>query len=143
MQKAAIEGTWKGYYEYGEGYLLPYFGQRVSFEITIDGDDHSFTGTTREEPSEYSVPSQASVKGFIDNNLVSFIKTYPINPIIDEHNQTIQIEAGQLNIEHLGIIDHAQQCMYGSWQIEDKFVNEEGQQDINYVGGIWLVRKTN
>lgn len=44
-----IKGDWRGYYEYGVGYLLPLFGERSDFEITLDGPNESFTDTSTEK----------------------------------------------------------------------------------------------
>ncbi|WP_438711042.1 hypothetical protein ACSTS3_21270 [Aquimarina muelleri] len=136
-----LNGNWEGYYEYGEGYILPYFGERVKIEVIIKGENDSFTGSTTEEESNLSVPSEARIKGFTEGDMISFVKTYPINPQIDGYSNKIQIKEGQLDIEHVGFCDHKNQSIYGSWQIQQVFKNEYNQDDVEYVGGIWFLKK--
>ena len=134
-----INGKWKGYYEYGLGYILPYFGNRVELEMIVNVDSSgNITGSTTEVPSEFSVNVEASIKGFIDQDLISFIKTYPVLPSIADDG-TIQLTEGTLEIQHTGFIDRENQAIYGDWLIEEKFINEEGYNDIEYLTGIWLL----
>jgi len=137
-----IEGKWKGYYEYGVGYQLPFFGSRVEIEVDFKVDnDENITGTISETPSDFSVNAEATIKGFIDQSLISFIKSYPFYPMIDPENNKIEFEDGALDIQHTGFIDKENKAIYGEWLIEEKFINEEGQNDISYETGTWLVRR--
>ena len=69
--------NWEGYYEYGEGYTLPQFGERINILVNLQGTNDSFIGTVKEEKSDYSVPADATIKGFSENEFISFIKKYP------------------------------------------------------------------
>ena len=137
----SLKGNWEGYYEYGEGYILPYFGERVKIEVELYGDESSFTGLVTEEDSKFSVPLQGEIKGFLENELVSFIKTYDGNPTIreDQHNSLV-IEKGTLEIEHQGYYDEKNQSMYGSWIFEQQQEDEEGKYDA-VMTGTWLLKK--
>lgn len=137
-----INGKWKGYYEYGVGYLLPYFGNRVEIEVTFTVDNSEYiTGSVSETPSDLSVDAVASLKGFIDESLISFIKTYPVLPEIDE-NGNVVLKKGTLEIQHTGFIDEEYKAIYGDWIIEDSFVNENGQTEFTDLTGIWFLKKT-
>ncbi len=136
-----IKGNWEGYYAYGEGYILPYFGEKVAIEIEIYGNESSFTGLVREEESEFSVPLQSEVKGFSEGDLVSFIKTYDGNPIIkEEETNSLVIGEGNLEIEHEGYYDEKNKAMYGSWIMEQQQEDEEGTYDA-VLTGTWMLRK--
>ena len=50
-----LTGNWQGFYEYGLGYELPFFGQRVKINAMITDVNGSFTGEIEEEISEFSV----------------------------------------------------------------------------------------
>ena len=43
-----LSGAWKGYYEYGEGYYLPYFGERVKIEVVLSQSTNKIKGTSNE-----------------------------------------------------------------------------------------------
>ncbi len=135
-----ITGKWKGFYEYGEGYNLPYFGQRVTIYVTIQGHNDKFYGTVEEEPSNFSVPLKATIEGFTEDDLVSFVKRYPKRPIITEEGKIdVEIEEGITEIEHVGIVDVKHKVLYGSCTIYDVVEDEFGT--FEYTShGIWLLK---
>ncbi len=136
-----INGKWKGYYEYGIGYILPYFGSRVEIAVifTVDSSDN-ITGSITETPSELSVDAVAKIKGFIDQGLISFIKTYPVLPEIADDG-SIVLKEGTLDIQHTGYLDIYNEAIYGDWLIEDPFINKEGNTEIEYLIGIWFLER--
>ncbi len=135
-----IAGKYIGYYEYGAGYELPYFGERVKIEVTISGNRKGFTGTITEEASDISVPFEATIKGDCEGNYIDFIKTYPVKPIIsDSKSNDLVIEDGQLEIIHNGFIDVKFNAIYGQWTIVDQFINDEGVEQDFYSSGIWYL----
>ena len=70
-----IKGKWKGYYEYGEGYFLPYFGEKVEFEVDFYSDNGvNIEGKIHEIPSEFSVKEDSILKGFIEEEVLFFYK---------------------------------------------------------------------
>ena len=137
-----IIGRWIGYYEYGVGYSLPHFGKRVKIEVILKGDNEIFFGTVLEEESEYAVPLKGKITGFSEDNIISFIKSYPQTPLLKEEGNTeIIMKKGVFNIEHEGIIDAENKSMYGSWSIYTTETDEEGSYEYNSYG-IWLLKST-
>lgn len=133
-----LMGNWKGYYEYGDGYVLPQFGEKVTIFVNLQGNNDSFIGTVEEETSEHSIPLKATIKGFSQNDFISFVKTYPKIPRLKEIGSTEVIyDSGCLEIEHDGIIDSKHNAIYGSWTII-----ENGDIE-NAVYGTWLLKKVN
>lgn len=136
-----LSGKWIGFYEYGLGYELPYFSQRVKYQIEITSEGQDIIGTTSEEKSEFSVDSKATIKGFVDDDLVSFIKTYPIKSIIDEDDNLIKLSKGEQLIHHTGFLDREQMTMYGLWTIELHTLEKNEHYEPQQVEGIWLLKK--
>ena len=135
-----LTGNWQGFYEYGSGYDLPYFGQRVNIKASITDVNGSFTGKIDEDGSVFSAKLEATMKGFIENGFISFIKKYPKRPIIVKHSTTINYESGSLEIEHEGIVDEQNNSIYGNWYIIETITDEYGTFE-NATQGIWLLNK--
>ena len=136
-----LSGNWEGFYEYGQGYTLPHFGKRVKIVATISEANFSFTGTINEEQNEYSVPLEATIKGFIDDDFISFVKTYPKKPILKEFGKTeIIFENSKLEIEHEGFVDVENNSIYGNWYIKELITDEFGSFE-NIIQGIWILSK--
>lgn len=133
--------NWEGYYEYGEGYTLPQFGKRVKLFVNLQGNNDKFIGTVREETSEYSVPLEAMIHGFSEDDFISFVKTYPKRPTLKEYgSKSIIMEQGPLEIEHTGFIDLKFDSMYGTWQINSLEKDENGTFEVQSFGN-WLLKK--
>ena len=62
-----VTGNWQGFYEYGSGYDLPYFGQRVHIKASITDVNGSFTGEIEEDGSVFSVKLETIINGFIED----------------------------------------------------------------------------
>lgn len=135
-----LTGNWQGFYEYGSGYDLPYFGQRVHIKASITDVNGSFTGEIVEDGSVFSVKLEATIKGFIEDGFISFVKKYPKRPIIVEYSTRINYESGSLEIEHEGIVDEQNNSIYGNWFIIETITDEFGAFE-NTSQGIWLLTK--
>lgn len=135
-----INGKWKGYYEYGIGYDLPFFGSRVEMEVDFSESDSKISGTVNEVPSQFSVDASAKIEGFIEDEIISFIKTYPIIPLINADGKTVNHE-GNLEIIHTGFVDIKNNAIYGEWMIEEEFANENEHKEIDTLSGIWLLKR--
>jgi hypothetical protein len=135
-----LTGNWQGFYEYGLGYELPFFGQRVKIKSTITDVNGSFTGEIEEEISEFSVHLKSSIKGFTENDFISFVKKYSQKPILNNSSKTIY-ETGHLEIEHEGFIDEENQSIYGKWMIRE-IMTDENLGTFEYTTeGIWFLLK--
>lgn len=133
-----IKGNWEGFYEYGHGYTLPQFGERVKTKFSLDGNEGQFNGTGSEEQSKFSVPSDSIINGFIENDMVFFKLTYPIIPALAEPEMTLEILPGQLEIEYSGYFDRKNQAMYGTWVIPNP--DQEAMDQGYFSAGIWILR---
>ena len=138
-----LEGQWEGYYEYGAGYTLPHFGQRVKMTAFIEGNSDSFTGTIEEEQSDFSVNYPSTIKGFCEEDFISFVKTYPVYPVLDVEGQTSLIkEEGNLEVHYEGFLDFENKALYGTWTIVELFSAENGEHFESVCEGIWMLRST-
>ena len=135
-----LTGNWQGFYEYGSGYDLPHFGQRVNIKASIIDINGSFTGEIKEDSSVFSTKLEATIKGFVEADFISFVKKYSKRPIIVEHSATIKYEEGSLEIEHEGFVYVQNNSIYGNWLIIETITDEFGTFE-NSTQGIWLLTK--
>ena len=131
-----LSGNWQGFYEYGSGYELPYFGQRVLIKASITDINGCFTGKIEEDDSVFSTKLNATIKGFVEDGFISFVKQYQKYPIIsDDYSSIITYEDKTLEIEYEGILDENNNSIYGNWYIMTVKNDEIASQ------GIWLLTK--
>lgn len=136
-----ILGKWEGYYQYGEGYVLPQFGEKVTFMAILEEspDGEGFVGTIDEDSSDFSEALIASMKGYIEGELISFIKTYSQNSLSSKEDKKNK-EQAKVEIEYQGYIDEKHESMYGSWMLEEIQHDEEGPYEAVCTGN-WLLKK--
>ncbi len=60
----SLTGKWSGYYEYGLGYSLPEFGERVDFQLDITEIDGTIHGKIEEGSSSLAVKEESRIEGF-------------------------------------------------------------------------------
>ena len=85
---------WKGCFTYEEGYdelVEQYTTVEFTMEITLTGD--AFTGTSTDVESRDLFNEPATIKGFIDDEKMSFVLKYPCFYSKDEN--------GELFLDHL------------------------------------------
>ena len=88
-------------------------------EGRISGEIHEF-------PSEFSPRKDSTLKGFIEEDFISFIKTYPDIPE---------------EVNYVGIVDEENDALYGVWIIDEEIVNDQGYKEQIYFAGTWLIKK--
>lgn len=140
-----ISGTYEGFYEYGIGYILPEFGQRVKMRVHLTEENGKLSGTVNEEESEISVHHPAIIEGEVRENGIFFIKRYTVETInVEEVLDSDSSNQASLDpIDHAGYIDELHNCLYGDWLIEAYLENEDGtkQTEPYYFRGIWFLSR--
>lgn len=129
--------TWSGYYIYGLGYGPPEFGEKVLTEMVIHVNENGFEGQTKEFGSPYAVDQIGHVTGFTDANLVSFVKTYPSQNKTAEDGP-IQSDGHQFEIRFTG--EYEEDCMFGTWEIEQEYI-QENERFVTVFQGLWKLNR--
>lgn len=137
------QGKWKGYYSYAQGYPPPFFGERVSMEVELEDDnDDGFEGTSIEEESEIAIPGNARISGFIQEGMISFVKTYPDWAQLGDGRKYEVEEGKEMEIRHYGAYDEQYGCFFGFWELEvPVFDNIMGPNQVVY-GGTWKLERS-
>ena len=128
------EQIWKGFFSYLEGYEVIDSYIKVPFKMNLTFNGDSFVGTTIDSESENIFTEPIMVKGFIDNDKISYIVNYPYNYYKDE-NVKILVEKNlsHPNIEYLGYYDQIEKKFSGTWEMivyEEKITEDEYLEEV-------------
>lgn len=131
---------WTGHYVYGEGYPENLYGQSVPFHIEWTNIDGSLTGTCTDEIVEKYYDTPATIQGFVEGEMISFIKQYPCFCAVDEEgNVTLYKDKPASEIHYSGTLvnDHWE----GEWEISMMYVMEDGYVQEYVCSGTWTLYK--
>lgn len=134
---AIMHSTWKGYYIYGNGFTLPYFGEKINVTFEIEIDDHQFSGTCTEEENSLAQDMEATIEGFIEEQFVSFTKTFPF-PL--NFQDADEVGKKPQELIHEGLFDSETNTMYGSWILPSFAQIELVEREVS-MEGLWFLKK--
>lgn len=110
--------TWKGFFTYLHGYEIIDTYIKVAFQMDLTFNDNSFTGTSTDSESENIFIEPILVKGFIENDIISFVINYPHHYYKDEDgNIKLDKDSQHPNIEYLGYYDEHEKKYSGTWEM--------------------------
>ncbi|MEP6466126.1 MAG: hypothetical protein ABJB05_07455 [Parafilimonas sp.] len=116
MRTPAITGTWVGYYEYGESNSKLLQGTRTNFILNLKQSNRNFSGECIDLSEDYRNNSTAEVKGFVNKNLISFIKQYPYRKLIHADGRIeIDYDKSHPEIEYTGYYNDSKNSFEGTW----------------------------
>lgn len=141
QSKIDFSGQWKGEFVYGPEYGNLH-GDKVSFMLFLEGKDNEFAGRGFDIEGVGVQSEVASIKGFYNDGLISFIKQYPLTNEIEQDGTLIPVEdKPSPEIHYEGEYNETQKMFSGKWEIkmhEEKF----GEGYIEYLcTGTWEMRK--
>lgn len=128
------EQIWKGFFSYLEGYEIIDSYVKVPFKMNLTFNGNSFTGTTIDSESENIFTEPIKVKGFIENDKISFIVNYPYFYFKDENGEIlVDKNLKHPNIEYLGFYDEMEKKFSGTWEMiiyEEKITEDEYIEEV-------------
>jgi len=129
MQELTYSGNWIGKYIYGNDYPDDVKGTEVSFTIEMTLTDGVVKGKCMEEDHNGYSPGEASIEGFIEDGIISFIKKYT-HYSTEEFNHPIHYsgsyESGRFT---------------GDWEIEASYIDATGAISTYFSEGTWTMQK--
>lgn len=126
---------WKGHFIYQEGYeaIDQYIEVPFSMKLTFNGD--SFTGESTDSESETIFDKPATVKGFIEDNTISFVLNYSCAYFKDEDGKIfLDKKAKHPEIRYFGIFDKDSKGYTGMWEMtvhEEKYLEDYIEEIAN------------
>lgn len=128
------EQIWKGFFSYLQGYEILDSYIKVPFKMNLTFNGNSFVGTTIDSESENIFTEPIKVKGFIENDKISFIVNYPYFYFKDENGQIlVDKNLKHPNIEYLGFYDEMEKKFSGTWEMiiyEEKITENEYIEEV-------------
>ena len=121
---------WKGFFTYLHGYEIIDAYIKVAFQMDLTFNGNSFTGTSTDSESENIFIEPIIVKGFIENDIISFVINYPYHYYKDEDgNIKLDKNSQHPNIEYLGYYDESEKKYSGTWEmiLSVEIISEDDQ----------------
>lgn len=144
MKTVHIKQQWKGYFTYLEGYEAIEQYKQVEFTIKITLTENSFVGTSTDSESKHAFNQPAIIKGFIDDEKMSFVLKYPCSYFKDDFGNIILDKSSQHpDIHYLGYFDNDKKAVSGNWEMtiyEEKYGDDYLQEILN---GAFEMRRMN
>jgi hypothetical protein len=110
---------WKGEFTYLKGYAEKEIYRSVKFTLEINVSNSTFTGISWDEESKHYFKSPANVKGFFDEEKVSFVLKYPCYYYKNEKGK-IELDYNQEHpdIHYFGEFDNKDKSkVTGEWEM--------------------------
>ncbi|TWF40358.1 hypothetical protein FHW36_10440 [Chitinophaga polysaccharea] len=116
---------------------------KVTFELSLtDTGDNNFEGTCHDPDSQISKNNPAAIKGFTEDDFISFTKEYDQFFIITEANQVIvNSRLKNPDLSYYGHYDPVSETFSGDWELLGR---EHSHPDSDYVEiatGTWEMRR--
>lgn len=135
-----IDGRWSGYFEYGPEYG-DLEGKQVTFSLLLENlGDGQFQGKCVEHEGIGLNPEPATIKGFIEEDRINFIKEYSTNYEFDEGFNLAKSTIRPIPLlTYYGQFNSLENSFEGYWELETT-TNAMGDQ-VYICTGTWKITK--
>lgn len=134
-----LNGYWQGYFIYGLGYDLPFFGERVKLFAELHFENGEITGYLTEEKSPFATGRTFPVNGFWQDQLVSLNLHLTDNDVILEDGFTTENIEYEFYLSYNGRYNAAKKSIHGNWLMDHE---SEFELEIPLAEGLWMLRKS-
>ena len=139
-----ISGVWHGELTFGEEYGPDLQNKTKNFRLVIEEKDGDVTGECVDTGGTGMIPEPASINGFVEEDMISFIKLYPAFYIIDQKGEIMMIpekEPPEFNFS--GYYNTENDIFEGDWHV----VFEIKQLTFGFaeyaLSGTWYMKREN
>ncbi len=139
-----VAGVWHGELTYGEEYGPDLKGKKMNFRLVIEENDGDITGECIDTNGTGVIPEPASISGFVEDDMISFVKQYPAYYIINQKGEVGMIpEKEPPEINYTGYYDPEHDTFEGDWHV----VFEIRQLTFGFaeygLAGTWNIKREN
>lgn len=137
-----LNGKWAGTLVYGNGYPENIINQELSFELIISEFNEVITGYGKDIAGCGINPSECHIRGFVDGDMISFIKQYKSAGYFDQHGASFIIEdKASIDITYNGTFNPEKNQYEGEWDI---LLDQEQYGNKTFIYecvGTWTMHK--
>ena len=130
--------SWEGYFLYpveDENYDI---SKKVNFHINVEIINDSFTGHHSDEESACLFDKDGSIKGYFEDDFISFVLIYPYLYYIDEEgHQKVDRAKNHPEIHYYGNFNKETNSYIGSWEMFEEFEDEFEGSMIERIESSW------
>jgi hypothetical protein len=142
--KIEISGTWSGELTYGEEYGPDLQNKKLKFRLILKEDEGDITGECIDTGGTGIITEPASINGFIEDDMISFVKQYPTFYIIDPKGEIKEIpEREPPEFNYSGYYNAENGTFEGDWHV----VYEIKQLTFGFaeyaLSGTWMMKRGN
>lgn len=129
---------WVGNFVYGEPYPDDVKGVSVPFYVEWTNVDGVLTGTCTDDETKMYFDRPSTIQGFVEGEVISFIKRYPCYWTVDEAGEVIIYEREpSMDIHYSGtFVDGHYE---GEWEMTIAYKTEEGFPKEYDCTGTWVL----
>ena len=137
-----ISGQWLGHFKYGPEYEK-FYGEEVEFSLVLEEiGNGQFEGKCFELDGVGANESVTFVKGYVDGNLIHFVKEYEEEFILLEDGTLEKLEPpGKSILTYDGEFDYRINCYVGTWELESQVANAIDGVIVELFTGTWELTK--
>ncbi|XOV68314.1 MAG: hypothetical protein ACFHU9_03875 [Fluviicola sp.] len=137
-----MKNVWKGSYTYFDDEENE--SKPIGFEIHAELVSGSFHGKVSEEEFTKLTGDKATVKGFVENDFISFVKTYPYAWWIEDEQYWINKELPGHDCNYRGFYSEADQEWSGEWEViteKGRIGNYQEEFEAIVLTGSWKMKQ--
>lgn len=142
IEEEAVEEIYKGAWFYREGTFNNEEIIQIPFRMNVKIYEGIFKGTSEDEETKDIFDEPVKVRGFIEGNHISFIKTYPKNyELLEDGTPKVIKNSGPHEVTYDGSWDPKTQNWKGEWEV---LLGEEkvgDAYDMEFYMGDWELKK--
>ena len=122
------------------------FEESVNFEMELEFNQGSFKGTTIDEETKDLFNEPITVEGFIEDEMINFVVTYPNNYYFDLEQNKLVVEKNKAypGCEYLGSYNKDSNKFEGEWRLPIE-QNNIGSLQTDYTelydSGNWEMKR--
>ncbi|MGJ8684956.1 MAG: hypothetical protein ACSHWW_10055 [Nonlabens sp.] len=135
-----LNGYWEGYYIYGLGYDLPFFGEKVILFAELEFKNGIITGYHTEKKGPFSTGKTSTFNGYWEDDFVSFTAQHSSNPVILDDGVSTQELQHDFEITYNGSLNLQKKTINGLWYMEND-LNPALELEIPIAEGLWMLKK--
>ena len=137
-----INGSWTGFYSYGEGYSQLTQLVSVPFSVSIKKEFEWFVGRVIEDVESGGIEDEILIKGQLRGRKIEFTKYYTLEHLVDKDDNSASFQSVNPTIVHYeGEFSEEESKFKGVWEIGYLEEDDLGTMQESNTSGFWEMWK--